>query len=73
MEHLYVPKGVWTQERFQIFDSEKKLALIEELKKEMQTLGILKKKNALQKNFKQVDSLVNLVSKLETDIQQTLT
>lgn len=34
-ENLFVPKAVWLQERFQLFDSDKKLALIEGLKEEM--------------------------------------
>ena len=49
-EHLYIPRAVWTQEKFQVYDIEKKLVMIDALKKEMQGLGILKKKNAV--NFK---------------------
>ena len=39
----------------------------------MQSLGILKKNNALLKNFKQVDTLLHFIVKLQTDIQQTVT
>lgn len=59
---------MWAMERFQIYDLEKKLALIESLKREMQSLGILKKNNAVTKNFKQVDSLLNFVLKMTPDI-----
>ena len=51
-EFLFIPSAVWAMERFQIYDLEKKLALIESLKREMQSLGILKKNNAVTKNFK---------------------
>ena len=52
------------QERFQIYDAEKKLELIMALKREMQSLGILKKNNAVTKNFKQVDTLLHFVLKI---------
>ena len=34
-EHLYIPSAVWLQEKFQIYDGEKKLELIMALKREM--------------------------------------
>ena len=56
-----------------LFDAEKKLGMIESLTREMRGLGILKKNNVISKNFKQVDSLIHFLSKLQAEIQQTMT
>ena len=55
-ESLFIPSAVWTQEKNQIYDAEKKLELIMQLKRDMQSLGILKKNNTV--HFNQVDTLV---------------
>mmetsp|Transcript_36924 Transcript_36924/g.48538 ORF Transcript_36924/g.48538 Transcript_36924/m.48538 type:complete len:89 (+) Transcript_36924:507-773(+) len=72
-EHLYIPREVWTQERLQLYDAEKKLGMIESLTREMRGLGILKKNNVISKNFKQVDSVLLFLRKLQTEIEQTMT
>ena len=41
-----------------------------QLKRDMQSLGILKKNNTV--HFNQVDTLVQKVLKIETEIQQTM-
>ena len=46
---------------------------MEDLKREMMNLGILKKKNAVNKNYKQVDTLLHFVLKMVEDIKQTMT
>lgn len=69
-ENLFIPSAVWTQERFSIYDADKKLELMTQLKRDMQGLGILKKNNTV--HFNQVDTLVQKVLKLETEIQQTM-
>ena len=69
-EHLFIPKAVWLQEKIQIYEAEKKLEIIMQLKREMQSLGILKKNNTVQ--FNQVGALVEKVLKIEKEIQQTM-
>ena len=50
-EHLFIPREVWTQERLQLFEAEKKLEMIGKLSQEMRGLGVLKKNNGLSKNY----------------------
>ena len=51
-EQLYVPRAVWEQTHAQIYAIEKKLTFFNDLKKEMRTLGIHKKKGTLSKDYK---------------------
>ena len=68
-----MPREVWTQERLHLYDAEKKLGMLESLTREMRCVGILKKNNAMPKNFKQVDTLLHFLRKLQVDIHQTMT
>jgi len=47
--------------------------MLESLTREMRCVGILKKNNAMPKNFKQVDTLLHFLRKLQVDIHQTMT
>ena len=51
-DQLYVPRAVWEQTHAQIYAIEKKLAFFNDLKKEMRTLGIHKKKGTISKDYK---------------------
>ena len=51
-EQLYVPRAVWEQTHAQIYAIEKKLVFFNDLKNEMRTLGIHKKKGTVSKDFK---------------------
>ena len=51
-QQLYVPRAVWEQTHAQIYAIEKKLVFFNDLKNEMRTLGIHKKKGTVSKDFK---------------------
>ena len=51
-EQLYVPRAVWEQTHAQIYAIEKKLAFFNDLKNELRTLGIHKKKGTISKDYK---------------------
>jgi len=51
-DQLYVPRAVWEQTHAQIYAIEKKLTFFNDLKKEMRTLGIHKKKGTISKDYK---------------------
>ena len=66
---LYVPRAVWEQTHAQIYAIERKITFFNDFKKEMLTLSIHKKKGTLSKDFKQVETLVAFVLKMQREMQ----
>lgn len=56
---VFINKKVWDQKQAQITSIDQKLHLFRELRKEFQRVRILKGKNQINKDSKQVDTLVN--------------
>ena len=61
---IYISRAVWEQEKVQIYEVEKKMEFYQNLRKQMQNLGIFKKNNQFSKDFKVSDLTPNFKEKL---------